>query len=125
MPQKGSLSHKVLIVEDDPIASKLLGALLRAWNHQVTVATTVHDGLAALGVGGVGGVTHVILDLMLPDGTGIAVLNELHRRGSPVRVAVVSGEKGTLLQEAAQFRPDLILSKPINVNELLSWLSKP
>jgi DNA-binding NarL/FixJ family response regulator len=71
------------------------------------------------------GVTHVILDLMLPDGTGLKVLEELHRSGSPARVAVVTGEKGPIIQEAAQFRPDLILHKPINVNQLLSWLSQP
>ena len=119
MPQKGSRSHKILIVEDDPIAGKLMAALLRAWNHQVTVVPTVHEGLGALR-----GNTHVILDLMLPDGIGIRILQELHRQGAPTRVAVVSGEKGPILQEAAQFRPDLIMHKPININELLSWLSQ-
>jgi DNA-binding response OmpR family regulator len=65
----------------------------------------------------------VVLDLMLPDRNGAAILAHIGRQRLPVRVVVTTGaiewEKMLGQSEAA---PDLVLQKPVDFKELLAWL---
>jgi len=110
--------RKILIVEDDRMTRRLLSALLRAWNYEVMEAGTLHDGLNQ-----VQRANFVLLDLMLPDGNGIAILERIRDRGLAARVAVVTAETGAVLRDASRLGAALILEKPINVNDLLRWLT--
>jgi two-component system response regulator QseB len=110
-------THRILIVEDDPMTLRLLSAMLRAWGHEVSTAATLHAGLNQ-----VDRATHLILDLMLPDGNGVRILERIRAKGLAVKVAVITAESGTALLEAGRYQPDLVLQKPVDVNKLLSWL---
>jgi DNA-binding response OmpR family regulator len=98
---------------------RLLSALLRAWGYEVLEAGTLHDGLNQ-----VQRARFVLLDLMLPDGNGMDVLQRIRDRGLGARVAVITAESGAAQREASRLGAALVLEKPINLNDLLRWLKQ-
>jgi len=68
-------------------------------------------------------VTHLILDLRLPDGTGLRLLERAKEKGLPVKVAVVTGlDKGDVLADAVMLQPDAFLTKPVDFCDVIAWL---
>src|SRR4051794_10128815 len=56
----------------------------------------------------------LILDLMLPDGDGMAVLEGVRAKSLKTRVAVCTGTVNLIrLKAAAELRPDVMLPRPI------------
>jgi CheY-like chemotaxis protein len=80
--------RKVLVVDDDSILRSTLSETLRAWGYQAFEAGTIAETLAI--------VQHehpdaVLLDVKLPDGSGISALDELLRRSPALVVIVITG----------------------------------
>ena len=65
----------------------------------------------------------VILDLMLPDGSGVRVIEQLKRNKSTSKVCVVSGCHQTVIDEAMRAGADFAFPKPLNVNLLIGLLA--
>ena len=66
----------------------------------------------------------ILLDLMLPDGSGAEVLRRVRERSLPVRVAVTTGtSEEHLLREVGHLRPDAVYRKPINLPAVEKWLA--
>lgn len=115
---KKKTACSVLIVEDDRMARNALVQLLTHLGYHTVSAGNVAEGLAQLN-----GQQFAILDLNLPDGLGIQILEQIRINKRPMRVAIATGSRDEhLLSEAQTYRPDLLLRKPINVNVLLAWL---
>ena len=74
-----------LVIDDDEPARKSCVELLAARGHKAFAAATVREGLRLFADTRPAA---VLLDLQLPDGTGIDVLRELQRQapGTPVVV---------------------------------------
>jgi DNA-binding NarL/FixJ family response regulator len=65
----------------------------------------------------------VVLDLMLPDGDGTAILAAIRDADLPIRVAVTTGSSDRQrLDRVLRLRPDLLLTKPVNLSELLDGM---
>jgi two-component system OmpR family response regulator len=77
----------LLVVEDDPRMGRLLKRLLEEDRHVVDLATTVEDGLA---LAGAEGIDAVVLDIGLPDGSGLDVARRLRQRGSGVAILMLT-----------------------------------
>ena len=106
-------------MEDDEASRRLLARLIRGAGHETSTAGTLAEGIAKLD----GWRPEcLILDLMLPDGPGTAILQRIRSEGLPVRVAVASGAHGPLLAQAQALAPDAFFPKPINVEQLTVWL---
>ncbi len=71
---------KILIVEDDRFISEMYARTLRKNGFEVTECVTGPDGLAKAKEGGW---SYILLDIMLPDKTGVEVLQELRGDGKP------------------------------------------
>lgn len=113
---------RILIVEDDPHSSEALATFLRRQGYDVACATTVASAAAEL----TARITHLILDLRLPDGTGLRLLERARERDLAVKVAVVTGlSRGELLADAVLMHPDVLLTKPIDFSDVLAWLEGP
>ena len=110
---------RVLVVDDEPQIVRGLRVVLRNAGYQVDAATTVAEALDAIAVRPP---DLLVLDLVLPDGSGVDVLRDL-RRWSALPVLVLSAvgderEKVRALDAGA----DDYVTKPFGTDELLARL---
>jgi two-component system KDP operon response regulator KdpE len=110
---------RVLVVDDEPQILRALETTLRGAGYTVETAATAGEALARAAARPP---EAVILDLVLPDGSGVDVCREL--RGwlqSPIVVlSVVSEEQEKV--EALDAGADDYVTKPFGVDELLARL---
>ncbi|MFE9664794.1 response regulator [Streptomyces sp. NPDC005955] len=110
---------RVLVVEDDPQLVTALVITLRARGYETDTAT---DGVTALSRAADRPPDAVLLDLGLPDMSGVAVLRVLRGR-SPVPVVVVSARRTPEEKVAAlDAGADDYVTKPFSMDELLARL---
>jgi two-component system KDP operon response regulator KdpE len=113
------MGARVLVVDDEPQILRALRTALRADGYEVATAATAAEALAEAASGRP---EAVILDLVLPDGTGTEVCREL-RTWSSAAVIVLSAvgderEKVAALDAGA----DDYVTKPFGPDELLARL---
>ena len=110
---------RVLVVDDEPQILRALQTTLRGAGYEVDTATTVE---AALTAAAVSPPEAVILDLVLPDGSGIDVCREL-RTWTRVPILILSavGEERDKVA-ALDAGADDYVTKPFGVEELLARL---
>jgi len=111
--------QRVLVVDDEQQILRALRTSLRGAGYEVETADTAEGALAAAAMRPP---EAVILDLVLPDGTGTDVAREL-RTWSTAPIIVLSavgdeGEKVAALDAGA----DDYVTKPVGIDELLARL---
>jgi two-component system KDP operon response regulator KdpE len=113
------VSQRVLVVDDEPQILRALGTTLRGAGFTVDTATTVETALAAAAAHPPAA---VILDLVLPDGSGTDVCRELRTWSeAPIIVLSAVGEERQKI-EALDAGADDYVTKPFSVDELLARL---
>jgi DNA-binding response OmpR family regulator len=115
---------KILIVDDSPVMTKLLGGMLGAKNYEVAVAT---DAISAVGVAQREKPDLIILDLGLPGGDGFLLMRRFKSlsRLALIPVVVLSGEEAASVKERAlQAGAEAFFTKPPNEDELLSAIQQ-
>lgn len=111
----------VLIVEDDLPTGHALELLLRHYNYDVISANTVAAAIDCLAENP----DVVLLDLMLPDGDGIQVLEAIRARQMTVSVTVLTGVGDPeRLSRARRLKPDHLLQKPVDFLQILEKLPR-
>jgi len=111
-----------LVIDDDDVVRKTCVELLEARGHKTLSAATVGEGLRLFS-------EHrpaaVLLDLRLPDGTGIDVLRELQRQAPGTPVVVISG-LGSVSEavEAMKVGATDFLEKPVSRDRLFKILDR-
>lgn len=106
----------VLVVDDDDELGQLVGTALRRDGHEVQLAGSLAACRASL-------LQHrpdvLVLDLGLPDGSGLELCRELRDRGDslPILILTASGEVGARV-EGLDRGADDYMSKPFAVAEL-------
>lgn len=108
----------ILIVEDQADARTAMSRILTQCGHQVCTAGTIAQARAQLD-----GQDVVVLDMMLPDESGISLLRQIREERRPAKVAVVTASDD-LAKAALEHSPEAIFMKPINLSELLAWLER-
>ncbi|MCQ0971951.1 winged helix-turn-helix domain-containing protein [Paracoccus sp. TK19116] len=111
---------RLLIVEDDPVLSDGLCVGLGMAGFTTDPVTTLADASEALQTGDFGG---VVLDIMLPDGSGLDLLTELRSRGDRIPVLLLTArdrvrDRVLGLDAGA----DDYLGKPFDLDELSARL---
>jgi two-component system, OmpR family, alkaline phosphatase synthesis response regulator PhoP len=108
----------ILLVEDEPGLVLTLSDLLSSEGYEVAHAGDCNS--ARLLISG-GGFDALILDLMLPDGSGLDLLGELRTRGDSTPVLVLTA-RSTIPEKVAGLRlgADDYMSKPFDSMELLA-----
>lgn len=115
------MSHKVLVIEDEPTLARLLSYNLTQEGYETTVADHGGEGLqVALQLS----FDLIILDIMLPGMNGFEVLNRLRQNGvkTPVIILTARNAEEEVVQGLKHGADDYI-TKPFGVAELLARVS--
>lgn len=111
---------KILVIEDDPDIRELLRYNLSREGFDVTIATNGHDGLEA---GISGAYDLIILDLMLPQISGIEVCKKIRdtpaSRSVPIIMLTAKGEETDIVYGLGVGADDYI-TKPFGIKELVA-----
>jgi two-component system KDP operon response regulator KdpE len=110
---------RILVVDDEQQILRALRTSLRAAGYEVVTAETAEGALAAAAMQPP---EAFILDLVLPDGSGIDVCRELRTWSTaPVIVLSAVGEEGEKVS-ALDAGADDYVTKPVGIDELLARL---
>ena len=108
--------HKILVVDDEKMIRWSLGEALRGWGYEPIEAGTVNAALTAFDSDPPAA---VLLDINLPDGSGLDVLRKIRHRQSDAVVIMITAN--VLVDETiAALRGGAydFIGKPINLEEL-------
>ena len=110
---------RILVVDDEPEILRALETILRGAGYEIDTAAT---GELALAQAALRPPDAVLLDLVLPDRTGIDVCRELRSwTQAPILILSVVGDEHEKV-EALDAGADDYVTKPFGVNELLARL---
>jgi two-component system, OmpR family, copper resistance phosphate regulon response regulator CusR len=111
---------RILLVEDEPAAARMLAKGLREQSYAVDVAA---DGEAAVYQAGVNDYDLVILDVMLPRKDGFEVCRELRAEGLTFPILMLTARDAPPDRVAGlDMGADDYLTKPFDFHELLARL---
>ena len=115
----------LLVVDDEPHIGLLLRPHLERLGYAVSLARTLADARAVLDDHAAAPLDAMLLDLHLPDGSGLELLRELRARTAtrafPVIVLTAEGEE-RVLQEAEELGAGL-LTKPFSPSKLTARIA--
>ena len=116
-------SPYVLVIEDDPSVRGLLDTLLSSEGYRVATAA---DGVAGLTEAVAQRPAAILLDLVMPDLGGLAVLQEMKSNPllADVPVVVLTGRLEAIPALEDALGCDRVFSKPFGVADLLSRIAE-
>ncbi len=115
-------TETILVVDDDQASCETLGDILELRGYTVLTAPT---GEAAEGLVRSTPVNAVLLDLRLPDRSGVEVLRFVKEFAPETEVLMVSGYASLASAiEAMRYGAFGYVQKPVNVEEVLSGLKR-
>jgi CheY-like chemotaxis protein len=112
---------QVLVVDDHAITARALAALLQSVGYRTTVC---HRGAEALARARETHFDAAVVDVHLPDLSGLIVSQQLRQRlGPDAAVLVLSGDTSMqTLNSLSHCGASYFFSKPVNAGNLLDWL---
>jgi DNA-binding response OmpR family regulator len=103
------------------ISAKAMSGILRTQGLEIVTVHKVKEALDALRTRSF---QFLVLDLMLPDGEGTAVLRDVRDRAIDLHVCIVTAANdAALMERVLALRPECVLRKPIDMAQLLGGLN--
>ncbi|HTU21545.1 MAG TPA: response regulator [Gemmataceae bacterium] len=118
--EKSAVEAPVLIVEDEAETNRLLCELLQ---REGVVCKGVEEGRQALAAANQAPPAAILLDLMLPDMSGLEMVQQLRREGSLKRIpwiVLTALDDEASRQRSRELGADAYLTKPLQPQELMS-----
>jgi two-component system, response regulator RegA len=113
---------RLLLVDDDPVFSSVLAKALRKRGYKVSVA---RDCESAVATAGREPPECVVMDLRLPDGSGLSLIKVLLALDPRMRVVMLTGYASIATAiEAVKLGAFYYLAKPCNVEDIVAALSR-
>jgi FixJ family two-component response regulator len=113
--------EKIFIVDDDPSVRKSLMRLMRTAGWKVEGHASASEFLARLPIGGRG---CAILDLTLPDSSGLELADQMVAQGCSLPVIFVTGGSDSVLRQMAKSNRNVncvaYFTKPVDAEMLLN-----
>jgi DNA-binding response OmpR family regulator len=111
---------KILVVEDNPVDRELIVFGLRAGGHAVDAVASGEEGMLCARVNRYDA---IVLDLMLPDMTGLEIVRQLRADQSAVPILMLTATTAIEKRiEGLDSGADDYLTKPFDVGELRARL---
>ena len=111
---------RALVVEGDPTNRRKIAALLKSMGFDVTSVQSVAEARWMLAISLPAA---LILNLSLPDGSGIEILRLIRQQGWNISTAVFSTAGDPMLVESIKLRPETVLETPGDLTTLRCWLT--
>lgn len=108
---------QVLVVDDQPSTVMLLHAILGRAGYRVDECGSGREAIDALSRGRY---DLIVLDLNLPDMSGLDLMRDRHAWGSPPVLGITSGITAELLERAEAVGMSRVLEKPISGAQLIA-----
>lgn len=117
------MGGSILIVEDSTLVTDAFEILFRAAGYEVAVAATVAEAVAH---GRRGPVDMMLLDLSLPDGDGLEVLENLRATGQLPRatLAMTGHDDPKIRQRCLNAGCADVLLKPLPIGDILRHIER-
>ncbi|MFQ5671123.1 MAG: sigma-54-dependent transcriptional regulator [Acidobacteriota bacterium] len=117
-----SAQARVLVVDDEPVVQDVLGTLLGRAGYQSAMATSAEEAIVRLDSEDP---DLVLLDVMLPDQSGLEVLREIKKR-DPDRLVIMMTAHGSVADAVAAMKDGAYdyLTKPFANEEVLLLVEK-
>jgi DNA-binding NtrC family response regulator len=112
---------RILIVDDDRTARRLLRTLLQSAGHSVIESDTVDAALAVIAEGRV---DLVCTDIRMPGKDGFYLVRALQRTQQRVRVIVVTGFDTDAAEARTMSGIDAVIEKPLDVPTMLKAVTQ-
>jgi len=113
---------RIIVIEDDPAVGQVLVRMLQHSRHDVILCPTAAQALQALHALQSGGADLVIVDLLLPDRSGLEVIAEMRTGYPQLPVIAITGAEARagqdLLVEAVELGVVKALRKPFGPDAL-------
>lgn len=112
----------ILVADDDRVVVELLSLGLATRGFSVTVAA---DGMQVLMAARRAPPEAILLDVMMPGGTGFDVLKRLRSNAATARIPVVAMSASTdptLPKKVQEFGANAFLLKPVRLDEVAATL---
>lgn len=122
-PPKTRLKGRVLLVEDEETVKTLAKAVLISHGMEVLSAKTFQEAIQLFEKES-GRFDLVFSDVILPDGSGVALMDTLKKQNPKITVLLASGYGHERLHQAIQEQRYPLIQKPYGVQELLSVVQK-
>lgn len=111
---------RVLLLEDHASLAEAIATHLKAKGLTVDIASTIREAQSALRAAPFDA---LLLDLSLPDGDGLDLLNRIRQQGSAVPVIIMTArDQITERIQGLEAGADDYVVKPFDLNELLARL---
>ncbi len=109
----------ILVVDDDPVQRRLLESMIRRFGYQSETAESGEQALARLEAADRPFINLVILDLVMPDLDGMAVLTRMRQRGvqTPAIVQTAHGSIEAVISAMRAGALDFVV-KPVGAERL-------
>ena len=112
----------VLLVDDDASFTQATSELFKMLGHQITVAESLAKAEEALKSQRF---DILLLDLMLPDGSGFQVLESIPESRRPTHITIITGNPAVKSLVKSVMGPNIsYLIKPINLEQLQELIGK-
>ena len=114
------MKRKLIIADDYPEIREVISSILNPTGEEFEI-TEAGDGLAALHLIEMLKPDVAILDIMMPEISGIDVLSKLHENNSPTPIIVLTAktDEETYTSIKTVNPKAIILTKPLNRQELI------
>ncbi len=117
------MSGRILVVDDDPVLLSLFTEVLPSHGYTICAAPTVQDVFKLLPVERP---DVLILDYMLPDGTGLEVCRQVRADPSfaALRILIITAQANARIQAECRLAgADDYLAKPLQLSDLLNHIN--
>ena len=116
------MPRRILVVDDDPLVCESIRRILELDEHQVEIATSGHDAMAAIQQGMF---DLIIVDYEMPGTKGDAIATSIKAKAPQQPIIMITGHTEALrLAGNYPLAVDQVITKPFDMQELREAVRK-
>ena len=113
------MSKTILVAEDEGLLRRLIERVLVKNGYTVLLA---HDGTEALQLLKLHSIDIALIDVNMPNVSGLDVLTVIQQQYGNIRTILTSGDVDSVYSHEVSKRPSVYLAKPFRMERLLNLL---